>query len=133
MSKNETVQVPEWVQDLVAEVLPHITKSTQFALGVEHDPNMGKSKRDGEKTLTIGNAKCFKTLKFETDGKYVDGPKSRYKDGTVCERTVTGFNYIVIENAMHNAQGESSITTTCYVKDKVTLLALRQAVGLVGW
>lgn len=132
IKKADMQELPGWIVDLVAVIRPHIDAATDFVCK-EVDPNIGKSLKDDQYSVTHCNAKCAKTLTFATDGRWEDVNKQRYKDGTVCDRVVRDYKYIVVENVVQNGQDAPKFTKTCIVRDKRLLLALRQAVGKHGW
>lgn len=132
IKKADALAIPEWIQELAGIIGPHISRKTRFVC-LTQDPNMGDGKRMDERAVTICSSREVKNIKFETDGTYIDSNRQRYKDGHVCDRTVKGFKYIVVENMVLNDKGEGGQVSVCYVTDKLLLLVLRQGVGLPGW
>lgn len=130
IKKTKRQEIPVAVQEAVSLLVEKVTASTNFVLQTEDTANFGTSKKDRDFAVEITNAESVKTVNFETDGEYKDGPVVNYSDGYMRYRVVSNWTWLIVENLIRGVGDNTRSVQTCYVRDKSTYLALREAVGL---
>lgn len=132
LTPTQPRRVPEWIRDLVRDLRPEISGATQFVCLVENAEVFGAASVKDHLTVHVFNSEAVKTVRFLTDGQTQNTPAVHYADGSVVNRKITDFKYILIENAI-NGGDEHKLVQTVYVRDKQLYVELRKAVGLVGY